>query len=120
MQMVRNTLGQVQASPPQPCRGCGDLMVGQYAYRGLSADERRKYRRHQGHDLCDRCYRIERGDRTGHEGRWLRADLIYEWEFLASQGYSRRAAARRLHVSYQALCKAIERSRNTTTQETAA
>lgn len=112
MQLVRNPVnGQVVPSPPTPCIDCGFPMLGRYHRATLPAEERRQYRRHQAGGRCTRCYHRHQGETVGHIGQWRRDDLVYEWEFLAAQGFTRRAAARRLRVSYAALCKAIERSR---------
>ena len=109
IELVRNRQGQVAPSPPRPCRECGHLMLGKKYRASLPPAERARYRTHQGRGLCTTCTHLHDGDRTGHETSWRREDLFYEWEFLASQGYTRRQAARQLRVSYDALCKAIER-----------
>lgn len=109
LQIVRDARGRVQPSPAQPCVTCGHLVMGRYAREDLPPEERRKFRAHEGRGRCAACYHRDRGELDGHEGRWSRDDLVYEWEFLAAQGYSRHDAARRLRVSYAALCKAIER-----------
>jgi len=69
---------------------------------------------HEARGLCEPCYK-----REDYHGRladypratWSRDDLMTEWELLRSEGYSRRDAADRLGVKWEAFDRAYYRAR---------
>lgn len=82
-------------------------------------------RPNKGRNLCDTCW--QRNWKNGTLDAFPRAtrpraDVLEDWAFLASQGYTRRTAADRMGISKDCLDKAIERDRrrNDTTTEVAA
>ena len=78
-----------------PCVDCGTHRPGA-RWRRLCGT---CYERHRYHGTVDRFQRTT----------WINDELIAEWEWLASEGYTRAQAAERLGMSKKRLEKAIER-----------
>jgi len=69
---------------------------------------------HVGRGLCDPCYRWCRaaGELIDYEPvRYSRDELMAEWELLRLEGYSKRQAAARLDVTFEAFDRAFHRAR---------
>lgn len=69
---------------------------------------------HYGRGLCAGCYQRKqvRGRLLDFPSQCLSRDLLMEeWEVLRRQGYSKRQAAERLRVTFQAFDRAFWRAR---------
>jgi hypothetical protein len=79
----------------KPCADCGSQRPG-----------------HRWRRLCKNCYQrhYDHGTHLNFErATWTNAELISEWEWLMSEGYTRAQVAERLGISKKRLEKAIER-----------
>ena len=80
-----------------PCSDCGRIMKGAYC-RGL----------------CSTCYKRALDEGSVHDFERLkrsREEVIEEWEWLRSEGYTMRQAAERLGMKYNSLYAVLWRAR---------
>jgi hypothetical protein len=90
---------------PKRCRNCDHLiypMSWMFAYSWS----------HAGRGLCRPCHQTAGEDRIDYErvGR-SRDELMAEWEILRGEGYTKRQAAERLGMTFEAFDRAYHRAR---------
>ena len=96
------------ATWPRNCRRCDHLI---YPYSWMYAYEWSNL----GRGLCGSCYHSLTPDQRLDYPRLSRSsgELVEEWEMLRSEGYTKRQAADRLGMTYEAFERAYHRAKKT-------
>ena len=97
------------------CRECSAPMLGDTVWHRTPPEQRAEFSRHNGHGLCNRCYKRAQRATTAKRTRspQLRAeDVLEEWVLLRSDGVTDlEVAAKRIGMTRAGLEQALYRAR---------